>query len=653
MHRGHARLMCGICGYAGFDPDASLLERMLEVLHHRGPDDGGSFVGDRAGLAMRRLSIIDVAHGHQPMWNEDRTVVVVMNGEIYNHRELARGLAERGHKLVTRSDTEAVVHLYEEEGIDCLRHLRGMFGLAIYDLPRRRLFLARDRIGIKPLYYWQHAGKLLFGSEIKAILECAEVERAPNLAAIDGYLRLRYVPGPETMFQGIHKLPPGHWLRYDDGGIRLERYWEPPLLGVAAQIGRSDQEYREAFAEIFQETVRLHLESDVPVGSYLSGGLDSSLLTAEMSRSAGAPVHTFAVGFDWQGDETAAAADVSRVLGTTHHEIVCRPADLAILPRLIWHADEPLGDPIILPSYLLAKAASDHVKVVLTGEGADEFLAGYLFHRVMSRARQARGWFGVPFLRHIAAPLVRKLPLGLLDKFFDYPASLGEGGRRRLAAFVASAAGGDPSATYELLISLFDRADLARLYAPGASITRRPGPPASSRPQVAGASFLEQVLWLQYQTWLPDNILARQDKMSMASSVEARVPFLDHVLVEFLAGVPPHLKLDAITGRNKILARDYAKTLLPAGVAARPKQAFYIPTEGYFSSPGFREMVADCLSPGEVKRRGYFDPDAVATLVEVAERSGEFVAIKQVLALVMLTMWHRIFIDREPGWRTW
>ncbi len=634
--------MCGICGYAGFQPDEDLLPAMMRAIEHRGPDEGGRFSAPHIGLGMRRLSIIDVAGGSQPIYNETGSVAIVFNGEIYNYLPLIDNLESLGHRFSTRSDTETVVHLYEQYGIEGIKRLRGMFAFALYDLERSELYLARDRLGIKPLYYWNHGGKLLFGSEIKSILSSQLVERAPNPAAIDSYLALRYVPGPETMFSGIYKLPAGHWMRYRNAQAAIECYWSPEMK---AGEYRNDGDYQERFDELFDETTRLHLQSDVPVGSYLSGGLDSSLVTAEMARITNRPVHTFSAGFGWEGDETPDARVVARELGCEHHEVMCTPDDLRWLPEIIWHADEPLGDLITLPAFLLSRAARGHVKVVLTGEGADEVLAGYVFNRVMAMTHRVESCLPGWVLRDVAAPLVRHAPLGILDRFFDYPAALGDG-RRKVANYVSAAADGQPDAMYSMLITLFDAEERRSLYAPSGPLRPLPSPTA---PQASknGCDFLQRALLLQYRSWLPDNILARQDKMSMAHSIEARVPFLDHVLVEFLFSVPSRLKL-RLFGQNKILARRYAERRLPPAVARRKKKAFYIPAEKYLHAPAYRRLVDAALCEEKVKRRGYFNPSAVRALVRSAEETGDFVRIKQVLALVMLDLWHDLFIDRLP-----
>ena len=637
--------MCGICGYAGFERDERLLRRMTNVMAHRGPDDEGFFLGDDIGLGMRRLSIIDIAGGQQPITNEDGSVCIIFNGEIYNYRSLAVQLRQRGHRFHTQSDTETILHLYEEYGTACVQHLRGMFAFAIYDSRQHQVFIARDRLGIKPLYYWAQNGHLVFASEIKAILECSEVPREPYLPAIDAYLSLRYVPGPETMFTGIGKLPAGHWLMWAHGQLRLECYWTPECSAGPYQ---ADEYYRERFAELLTESVRLRLMSEVPLGAFLSGGIDSSALVATMSRLLDQPVKTFSVGFDWPGDELSAAQEVAQRLGCEHHEIICRPEDLALLPQIIWHLDEPIGDAIVVPMYLLSRLARQHVTVVLTGEGADETLAGYLPHKVMFWARQYARWTPQPLQDWLVKPLVARLPARVLNAAFTYPARLGERGRRKVLDYLTLVSAQQPQAEYQFLISLFDTRDKAALYTPMLRSLLHTCAAANGLPHRSrNLSYLDEVLALQYAHWLPDDILMKQDKMTMANSIEGRVPFLDHVLVEFLLQTPPHLKLHGLT--DKVLLREYLAARLPGKTARRPKKPFYIPLDQYFTHASLREIIETCLSEASIRRRGYFTWDTVRALRQSVSHN-EFLFGKQVLALVALELWHRIFIDRESGW---
>jgi asparagine synthase (glutamine-hydrolysing) len=632
--------MCGICGYAGFTIDEQMLQRMTGTITHRGPDDEGFFTDEKVGLGMRRLSIIDVAGGHQPIFNEDRSLAIIFNGEIYNYNALADDLLRRGHQIQTHSDTETILHLYEEYGFDCVQYLRGMFAFAIYDIRQQSLFIVRDRLGIKPLYYWTQNGKLLFGSEIKTVLECERVPREPYLPAIDTYLSLRYVPGPETIFAGIYKLPAGHWLLWQNEQISIGRYWTPPLHSGPY---KPDAYYQEYFVELFTESVRMRLMSEVPLGAYLSGGLDSSCIVATMAEFTSQPVKTFSVGFGWSGDELSEAQEVAQLLACDHHEIICRPEDMALLPKIVWHSDEPLGDAIVVPTFLLAQEASRTVKVVLTGEGADETLAGYLFHRIINLGHIYHQLMPTWVHTRLITPMVRQTPTGLLNRFFDYPAYLGEEGKRKVLTYLQNIRTDNASANYRFLISLFDAYDKEKFYTSAFQAAL----PAVALPHDNGqgdVAFLDRLLNLQYHDWLPDNILLRQDKMSMAHGLEARVPYLDHKLVEFLQTAPPHLKLHHLS-QNKFLLRRYASAILPKHNAMRRKKPFYIPVERYYGHSTFRELVRLTLNPDQVRRRGYFRPEQIRTLTDSLDQK-EFLRVKQVIALVILELWHMIFIDR-------
>ena len=360
-------------------------------IRHRGPDGDGFHVSGKVALGMRRLSIIDLAGGDQPIFNEDKTIAIVFNGEIYNFRDLRKDLEARGHRFSTHSDTEVIVHLYEDYGDACVDHLRGMFAFALHDIRRGRVLIARDRLGIKPVYYHRSNGRLVFASEIKALLECPQVPREPDFAGIDAYLTLRYSPGPESMFAGISKLPAAHRMTWEKGEIAIQRYWDPAPDGAQANGSDDDAASVERFASEFEESVRLRMISDVPIGAFLSGGVNSAAIVAAMAKNSDR-VNTFSIGFTWEGNELDAARAVAERLGCAHHETMCKQEHMALLPRIIWALDEPVGDPIVVPMYLLSELARRHVKVVLSGEGADEILAGYLMHKTMLRGERSAAW---------------------------------------------------------------------------------------------------------------------------------------------------------------------------------------------------------------------------------------------------------------------
>jgi asparagine synthase (glutamine-hydrolysing) len=630
--------MCGICGYAGIHAPG-LLEQMTACIRHRGPDDDGHFVEGDVGLGMRRLSIIDVAGGQQPISNEDGSLVIVFNGEIYNYRPLRELLLQRGHTFKTESDTEVILHLFEDEGPACLQRLNGMWSIAIWDRRNRRLFLARDRLGVKPLYYRQHGSSLLYASEMKALLRHEAWQPKVVPAAIHQYLALRYVPGPGSLLEGVEKLPAAHYAMWENGSLTVHRYWTPtPWTGP---YEKSDREYLDGFAEHFERSVRLRLISEVPLGAYLSSGVDSSAIVAAMSRMGAAPVRTFTVGFGFARDEMAAAAATARDLGCRHTEIDCRPEHVELLPEIIWHLDEPIGDPIVIPMFQLAREAKKSVTVILAGEGADELLGGYLFHRALVRAREVSRWIP-PGLMRAALGVV---PPALLNLAFDYPAALGPRGKQKVVDFTGLLGDDSLAPAWRHLISLFDRRDTAGLYGPAlldATAGIDPWPASTSLP--ASVPLLNRIIDLQFNDWLPDDILTKQDKVSMASGVEVRVPFLDYELVEYALRLPPHLKIRG--GTVKVALRDYASRVLPPSSATRRKQAFYVPLDRFMQESRYREMVEDALSETSVRNRGWFRPETVARLRD-SVLTGDFIYGKQVFSLLSLELWHRIFVDRR------
>ncbi|MFV1995840.1 MAG: asparagine synthase (glutamine-hydrolyzing), partial [Verrucomicrobiales bacterium] len=533
--------MCGIFGFTGKE-DEALLRRMSERTRHRGPDGEGYFTSDdrRFSMGMRRLSIIDIEGGAQPIYNEDRSLALCFNGEIYNYVELREDLVARGHVFATdHSDTETIVHAYEEFGDKCLDKFNGMFGIALFDRRKKELFLARDRAGQKPLYYYHRNGIFVFGSEIKAILEHEAVERRCNTSVIDSYLGLRYVPQPDTLFEGIKILPAGHWLRLKLGSneIHIERYWDIPMHEGEY---KSEGEYLEAFEELFLDSVRLTMRSDVPVGAYLSGGLDSSIVVAAMTRFTD-KLNTFSIGFNSAIDETGQARELANHLGTTHHEVNVTSADFGELPKAIWHLERPIGDPLILAYYKLAEKTSQEVKVVLSGEGADEIFAGYSFHKIIKWTETYRHIMPRLLNRGVVAPVLDAIPVWLLDKLFVYPAYLGKQGKKKTVDYLRQYYERNISENYVSLKALWDLQEREGIYSP--QYRQMATQDWIRPPRTKSGPFLDRLLHLQFDDWLQDNLLLRQDKNTMAHSLELRVPFLDHRLIEQAFRMPPGLKV--------------------------------------------------------------------------------------------------------------
>lgn len=642
--------MCGIYGFAGFDEDG-LLDRMGDAIRHRGPDGRGGYRptdGTRFAMGMQRLSIIDLEGGWQPVYNEDRSIAVCYNGETYNYLELREQLKAKGHRFRTHSDTECLVHGFEQWGIEgLLRRMNGMFAFCLYDSRTREIFIARDRCGQKPLYYHHSDGRLLFGSEVKSILRSTRVSAEANLAAIDPYLTLRNVPEPETMFAGIYTLPASHYLHYRlaDNALRIERYWEVPLLDAATARYRDDDEYLEELEALFDDSVRLCLRSDVPVGAYLSAGVDSSLTVAAMTRLASTEVNTFSIGFDSPLDETPAARETAAFLGTRHHEIICQPEDFELLPEIVWHMDRPVGDALLIAFYKLAQGARQQVKVVLGGEGADEAFAGYSFHQVINKVEHLSR--RLPGITSLAAPIIAATPAAILDRFFAFPADLGKQGKKRVVDFLANYRHRDLNHNFMALRTLWSEADREPIYRPEFKHQVSDAWMAKEREQDKGAPFLDRLLKLQYDEWLQDWALIRQDKNTMAHGLEYRLPFLDHRLIELAFSMPEHLKINK--AGDKFIERQLADKVFPQHIARRAKIPFYLPVEYFLDQPQFNALVAECLNQDAVKKRGIFEPKRVNWLIDRMRATREFLYCKQVMSLIILELWFRVFIDRSMG----
>jgi asparagine synthase (glutamine-hydrolysing) len=638
--------MCGICGVAGH-VDGNVLRAMTDSLTHRGPDDSGFHEAPGISLGVRRLSIIDVPGGHQPLANEDGSVTVVFNGEIYNHQELRSRLEARGHRFATRTDTEVLVHLYEEYGDALVHLLQGMFAFALWDDTRRRLLLARDRLGIKPLYYTETNGTFLFASEVKALLQHPDVHATPDLLALDLYLTFRYVPGPATLFKGIKKLPPGHTLVVENGSHKVERYWEL-VLGDYQPGARLDETVEE-FAALLEDTTRRHLISDVPVGMLLSGGLDSSAVAALMARGNHTPVTTFTVGFDLPGahNELDEARTVARHLGTDHHELVLTPDAAALLPRLVRHLDEPIADPAVLPTYLICEFARARVPVVLTGEGGDELLGGYPRYAWFARAAQLRRLLPAWTREDVLLPMTRMAPL---SRRYHRAATNLLAERDDAERHLHWVAGLDPALRPELLTR-----DMREVLPSGtalALVAPELGTAVASAPDL-----VHRLMALDIRTWLVDDVLTKMDKMSMAVSVEARVPFLDHRLVEFVAGVPLAIKL---AHGPKTLLKRAAAPLLPATTVRRRKHAFQIPLEPWLAGP-LSSFVRQVLLDRRAQQRGWMDTKQIERMLPVATataqpsramyfsgsqpRNTQPIDGQSIWTLLCLELWAREFLD--------
>jgi len=624
--------MCGICGIVNFDRsepvDPDLVERMTTAMVHRGPDDDGYFVEANAGFGHRRLSIIDLGGGKQPIFNEDGSILIVFNGEIYNYAELTAKLTGLGHTFQSRSDTEAIVHAYEQYGDACVDHLRGMFAFAIWDRRCKRLLVARDRLGIKPLYFYQCDGFLAFASEIKSLLQIPAVSRVVNPEALEPYLTLRYVPGPQTMFKGISKLQPGHLLVMDAHGVRIRKYWD---LKYRRDEGISSEDYLGRFQELFEESVKLRLVAEVPLGVFLSGGLDSSAILAVMSKLRGRErIKTFSVGYEVPStqedsvNEFEYARLAAKAFGAEHHEFKLTAADFRdSLTDLVWYLDEPLADDSCIPLYFIARLARKHITVVLSGEGADEILAGYGIYKRMLAIEAAYEQF--PRLTPwVARNLASVFPGQVVQRYARW-ASLPMEERYRGVSM------GMPTAL---------RCEL---------LGRQAGQTAADDAfrfcfeAVPKKDVLNRMLYADAKIWLPDDLLLKADKMTMANGLELRVPFLDHKLVEFAATLPAHLKLKGSTG--KFLLREAMQNVLPKRIINRSKKGFPVPTESWLRGD-LKDFVHDTLLASNAACRGYMEPRVIERIVGEHERGTEN-RRQELWTLLVFEVWHKLFIGRH------
>jgi asparagine synthase (glutamine-hydrolysing) len=658
--------MCGITGaawIAGGPPlDPAILERMTTALAHRGPDDAGyyhSVLAPResarelprtvqaspaarapgtpgAALGHRRLSIIDLAGGHQPLANEDSTVWIVLNGEIYNYRELQPELEKQGHRFRTSSDTETIVHLYEQHGPACVKFLRGMFAFALWDDRRKQLFLARDRLGKKPLVYRLERDRLLFASELKAILEIPGVPRELNPIALNEYLTYQYVPHPHSILKGFNKLPPAHWAIYHDGKLQIERYWAPAFARLPASGGDlTESQARERLRETLTEAVRLRMRSDVPLGAFLSGGVDSTIIAGLMQTLSERPVKTFSIGFPVKAfDERSYARLAADHLRTEHHEQVVEPSALQILPKLIWHYDEPFADSSAIPMMYLSEMTRRHVTVALSGDGGDELFAGYERYRAVAMAQR---FDRLPKLvqKVIAAPVWQKLPASTRQK-----------SRRRRLKRLLSALAYPPERRYLKWVSIFDEARLPGILSQDLRAQLGNADPAefilAAYGECPSRDFVTRTTCTDVLTYLPCDILNKVDIASMAYGLEARCPLLDYEVVDLAASMPIEWKRER--GRAKKILIETFADLLPAPIQTRSKMGFGVPLDHWFRGelqPLLREVLLDRRSLD----RGLFHPGEVERLVEEHVTS-RWDHSYRLWSLLVLELWQQRFLDR-------
>ncbi len=632
--------MCGICGIFYSDRARAVqrgtLAEMNQRIVHRGPDDDGFFVEANVGLAMRRLSIIDIQTGQQPICNEDENLWIVYNGELYNHQDLRQDLEARGHRYRTRSDTETIVHLFEEFGRDCVKYLRGMFAFAIWDRRKRELFIARDRLGIKPLYYWYDGKTLLFGSEIKAILAYPGVNPEFNRATLSEYLAFGYIPEPETMYAGIKKLLPGHTLVIGETGEpSISSYWDLRVQADDGSLPR--QHYVERYRELLEGCVSSHLMSDVPLGVFLSGGLDSSAVAALTTKIRREPIETFAVGYgEEEFSELPFARLVANHIGSKHHEVcLSRDEFFQALPRLIWHEDEPIVWPSSVSLYFVARLARERVTVVLTGEGSDETLAGYTRYPwtlLNSRMDDLYRMLVPEFGRNMVRRAIGRGPFsGALHRKLEH-------------TFLVRDGSSWPSFYFDNFYSAFSAAEQDRLLTPQAkALSGDPYAGSMHYWNSSSGDLLHRMLYTDIRTYLVE-LLMKQDQMSMAASIESRVPFLDHELVEFTASIPARYDTQGLAG--KFILKSAVEDLLPREVVYRQKMGFPTPWAYWLAGPQLDRLEQLLLEPRTVER-AYFNPNVVKALF-AEHRNGNRDHGNRIWRLLNLELWERVCLEGEP-----
>ncbi|ABE52484.1 asparagine synthase (glutamine-hydrolyzing) [Methanococcoides burtonii] len=632
--------MCGICGYAGFD-DEDLLGKMCDAIVHRGPDDSGSFTDKGIGLGHRRLSIIDLEGGHQPVCNEDGTIYVVYNGEIYNFLSLRDELEKRGHRFQTSSDTEVIVHLYEEYGKDLVHHLRGMFAFALWDSNTRTLLLARDRLGVKPLYYTTIDNRLLFASEIKSIVQYSGYEKAVDIGTLHDYLTFRHALGTETMFAGIKKLLPGHVMTYREGEVNISEYWDVPLVTVGNE---SEDFYIKKTRLLLEESVKMRLMSEVPLGIYLSGGIDSGIVTGLMSKMVDEPIETFSVGFGERGEigELSQAQEAADFFGTNHHEIIVdQGAFKQNLKDIIWHNDEPIADPSALAMFQLSKMASKHVTVVLNGAGGDEVFGGYISYKVGLANQKYHKIVPKVIRQGLVRPFVNAISPHLSSKMYVGIQSATQEVEEHGFLFTKSVfSEEDKEDIYTDKIkdkihhNTFEKATTSLFRG------KRYSGAIDERSSAKNTDLLSKMMYADTKSYLVDHILLETDKLTMSSSIEARVPIIDHKVVEFAASIPQELKLRGMT--EKYILKKVGQGMLPPAAQNRKKRPFRIPIDTWFKDE-LHEMSQQVLDESSIVEQGYFRPEVVKDIMKKHERA-ELLYNHQMYALLVFEMWHERFM---------
>lgn len=620
--------MCGICGFNWNEKD--LIKKMNDVIKHRGPDQSESYLDDNISLGHMRLSIIDLSEkGKQPMGNEDGSIQIVFNGEIYNYLEIKKTLLKKNHRFISNTDTEVIIHLYEEYGEKCVNYLRGMFAFAIWDSNNKKLFLARDRLGIKPLFYTNYKEKFLFASEIKSILQYKELPRKLNENALNLFLSLMYVPKEETMFKGIYELLPGHTLIFQNNKIGIRKYWNLQMN----PSNKSEEFYLNSFKKLLKESIEMRLMSDVPLGAFLSGGIDSSSIVGLMSIISKEPVKTFSVGFEEDDDELNDAKIIAEHFNTDHRELIVKPDSLDVIPQLIWHLDEPMADPVNLPTFLMSKLAKKHVTVVLSGEGGDELFGGYQrYSRIILNEKLIKS---IPkVIRKNVFPSILNIT-SRIDKFNRNKIV------RRLE-FISTL--DDKEKNFAMFSSVFNEKEKNELLTNKILSKQFKSVEELMKPYFNnGMSYLNQALLYDVENFLPNEILTKTDRMTMAHSLEARVPFLDHFIAEFSGIVPTSLKIK--NGVEKYIIRKSLSELLPNHTIKKKKQGFAVPLHSWFGKE-LRDVTFNFLSESNIHKE-YFKYKYIKNILNKKEITKRGPRFNQIWSLLCFEIWYRMYIDND------
>lgn len=634
--------MCGIAGIISpHQSDHELIEVMTDTLSHRGPDSRGFFRNEMVSFGHRRLSIIDLSsEANQPMSNEDGSIQLICNGEIYNYKEKTAELKSKGHIFRSRSDCEVLIHLYEEYGDNFLDSVNGMYAFALWDNRKNRLIAVVDRFGKKPFYYAAYNERLIFASELKSLLFFEWVKKDVDPLAIDRYLSLRYIPAPMTILKAVKKLEQSTMMTWHNGDLLVKRYWNPKPNGY-----RSDMECIDAFEEVLTDAVRLRLQSDVPLGIYLSGGVDSAAIAGLMRPLVDGKKTSYTVSFEYPYNEYPRAEKIARYLNYEYNPVTVVKDDFNLMPTIAYHMDEPFGDLLCLPAFLLAKKAKEKLTVVLTGDGADEILNGYFHQKLMALRQRYRTIFEIPATGFALSKIIKIIPAAFLNMFFDYPDQLGQ--RERLKLSQSLSVCSKFGSFYDSITSCFTTQDKEELYTHSFLNTIQHETLSEEYERefqnTSGFSFYSRLSLLDLKYWIPFSVLYRLDKMNMAHAVETRSPFLDFRVVENAINLPDELKLNK--RRNKEVLRHLIERLYPPSYREKGKQAFYMPIISQYGER-FRKWTFDLLTPDTVESRGLFQWQYIDNLFELSKR-GSMLANRQLTALAMLELWFRVFYDSD------